>query len=774
MKNFTTLIAILILSINSFHSYAQAPQWKYIRPSNTGLGGEFLICIEADACGNKWTGGYLPFWSEGSVTRFNDTTFTNWSNFEGYIPADRVYGIAFDNNDGVWVATNGVGNGVAHGGIAHYDGTTWTQYTTLNTPMPADDMRGITVDENNNVWATFLSVGSGVGGIVKFDGTNWTVYTPTNSGLPTTQVDKIASDSQNNIWIGTNLGLVKFDGFNWITYHSQNSGISSNNVKDVEYDETTNKIYAVTGLSVDIFDGTTWTHINSNNSPVSSSGLYSVAARGDSVVITTVGGTYLTYIYDGVSWISHPETDHTYDSVIDVDGNFWICGNGFLEKYDGTAWTRYNVFNSGLPSMFNNDIYTDSKNRTWFGSSGNGGISMFDCPNWQSFNPYNSFVWPQPIDYTGSGTGITEDIYGNIWMLFSGVAGGVVQVDGGDVNDPAAWHVWDNNNSGVSLQFVNRVAADLSGNVWVGYDDVCSVSRYENATNTWTNYNLFQLGLPCGVGSGVNSIRVDDSNNVWICLQSGIAKYNQVNWTFYSYQNTPMSQGFVFDIAFDDAGTKWIASENGLYKYDNINWTHYSTSNTPMMGNSVKAVLVDESNKIWIGCVDPIFPYPAGMLSFDGTNWTTYTTANSGLQEKYVIRLSLDTLGNIWVLSETKGAAIFNPSGVVGYDCIDKTLQSCQTTSISELNQNELPFKMNVYPNPATANSTISIIVQQNADFNLNLYDVTGKLVSNIYSGKLPVGDNEMKINTQLLKKGIFILEGVTGQTTERIRLVVI
>ena len=135
MKIFTIINLLIALTIST-HSFAQNPSWKYLRASNTGMGGDFVQTIEIDRFGNKWTGGYMPFWSEGSVARFNDTAWTNWSNFEGYLPADRVYDVAFDNNDGLWVATNGVGNGVAHGGISHYDGTTWTSYTSANSPLP--------------------------------------------------------------------------------------------------------------------------------------------------------------------------------------------------------------------------------------------------------------------------------------------------------------------------------------------------------------------------------------------------------------------------------------------------------------------------------------------------------------------------------------------------------------------------------------------------------------------------------------------------------------
>ncbi|MEO5569477.1 MAG: T9SS type A sorting domain-containing protein [Bacteroidia bacterium] len=767
-KLFLTIIALITIQ----KLYSQSANWKYIRPSNTGLGGDYYQCIEVDRCGNKWTGGYLPFWSQGAVSRFDDTVFTCWSNFDGYIPADRVYDVAFDNNDGLWVATNGIGNGIANGGIAHYDGTTWTQYTSLNSPLPEDDMRGIVVDHNNNVWATFLNVQTLAGGVAKFDGTTWTIYTPGNSNLQSGSVDKIDVDLQNNIWIGSNLGLIKFDGFNWILYNTQNSGLSNNDVTDVEYDETTNKIYAATGISIDIYDGTNWSHINNSNAPVSTTGLWAVDARGDSVIIATLGGTYLTYIYDGSTWISHQEPNHTNDTRIDAEGNFWTCGIGVVSKYDGVSWTEYNSKNSGLTGMFNDDIFVDSKNRAWFGSSDNGGINMFDCPRWQDYNPYNAGVWPQPITYTGSGTGTTEDSYGDIWMLFSGVAGGAVQIPNGDVNNPAAWTVWENVNSGISLQFLSRAAADQSGNVWVGYDDACSVSKFSHATNSWTNYNLFQLGqITCGAGSGIESIRVDDSNNVWVCGLAGLAKFDQTKWTFYSYLNTPMLQGFVMDIAFDTLGNKWIATESGLYKFDGINWTNYNSSNTPMFGDWVKTVLVDNAGTIWVGVTNQTFPYPSGLFSFDGTTWTTYTPSNSGLPEKYVERLALDTLGNIWVVTASNGCAIFNPNGVIGYSCLDKSLQNCTTTSISENNVNA-GNALTAIPNPFSTTTTLEFNLSETKNVSISITDVMGRIVKTIPTNYLQSEKNKITIDLSELKSGIYFCKIYLNENRQTIKLI--
>ena len=771
-------IAILLLLSTSLVAQPIEPNWNYIRPTNTGLGGDYFRTIEVDRCGDKWTGGYLPFYSEGSVVRFDDSVFTAWSNFEGYIPNAQVYGIAFDQNNGIWVACNANVNFNEHGGVAHYDGTSWTKWDMTNAPFPTDLMNAIAVDHNDNVWVTFYDFGQDLGGLGKYDGTTWTIYTPSNSGLPTIDLTDIDVDAQNNIWIASHAGLVKFNGVDWTVFTQANSGIVFDEINDVEVDESTNKVYAVSTFSVDIYDGTDWAHINANNAPFGNIYMTEVDAMGETVMIGSIGGTAPSGVQirtNGV-WTSHITPGHVKDVRISEDGTFWTCGNGFVEKYDGSSWTTYTSQNTGATSMLNNAVFVDSRNRIWLSSDMNGGINVFDCPTWQDYGPYNQNVWPAPIDYTGTGGGVTEDSSGDIWMAFNGLAGGVVQIPGGDVNDPAAWHLWDNANSGVSLQFLDVIGADHTGHVYIGHDNNCSFSKYDHATDQWTEVSLYNAGEPvCVFGQGLNRIRVDIDNNVWFCGTFGLAKYDQTNITYYNANNSPLPPGNIADIAFDALGDKWIATEQGLYEFDDVNWTLYDTSNTGLLALWINALLIDSAGTLWVGCEDAILGDPAGLCSFDGTNWTAYTTANSGLPEKLVRQLEMDTLGNIVVLSHGKGAALFNPNGVVGYECIDRTLRTCILTGVNELPEHGMQA-LSAYPNPFSNTTTLSFNLERPETVSLTIHDVAGRIVRTIPLGRRAAGTQAIQLSVGEvpgMTSGIFFVELRTATDAYRTKLVV-
>lgn len=202
--------------------FSQNTQWRHIRPDNTGVGGDYHNIITGDQLGNIWTAGFMPFWEQGSVVRYDGSIFTNWGSYEGLLPNARVTAIDFDNNGYLWVGTEG--------GIAKYDGQTWQHFTTANTALPYDFIMGLDVDANNTVWVTYGDILTLSYGYASFNGTSWSyvngtesTWLPLNATLAMT--DGLAVDNAGNKWIATSNGLVKIDqAGNWSLLDQNNSG----------------------------------------------------------------------------------------------------------------------------------------------------------------------------------------------------------------------------------------------------------------------------------------------------------------------------------------------------------------------------------------------------------------------------------------------------------------------------------------------------------------------------------------------------------------------
>jgi len=71
---------------------------------------------------------------------------------------------------------------------------------------------------------------------------------------------------------------------------------------------------------------------------------------------------------------------------------------------------------------------------------------------------------------------------------------------------------------------------------------------------------------------------------------------------------------------------------------------------------------------------------------------------------------------------------------------------------------------VSVFPNPATANTAISIILNQPDVVEMRLTDLNGRLVNEVVYYTLPQGENKIPLNTSQLPDGLYLL--FTGSST--------
>ncbi|MBN2681238.1 MAG: T9SS type A sorting domain-containing protein [Bacteroidales bacterium] len=290
--------------------------WTYWDESD-GMVEDNVSCFIVDAEGNKWVGsfkGLMRFndsdWSSFIQTNgiannlvydvlslasgetyfatqngFSELTGANsWLNYTSTtgLPAYAVYGLAKDDANNVWLATNngvftynGTSFGTVHypglnvncvtydeltgniwigfgsNGAAVYNGSTWTTYTTASG-LADNIVFDIAIHPDGSVWfATY-------NGLTKKVGSTWTTYNTSNSDLPHNCCNAVAFDDDENIWIGTNAMLAKFDGAStWQIYSTVDSSIPNMYVRSLMVDNL-GKIYAGTFGGFSVGDGINW------------------------------------------------------------------------------------------------------------------------------------------------------------------------------------------------------------------------------------------------------------------------------------------------------------------------------------------------------------------------------------------------------------------------------------------------------------------------------------------------------------------------------------
>jgi ligand-binding sensor domain-containing protein len=113
--------------------------------------------------------------------------------------------------------------------------------------------------------------------------------------------------------------------------------------------------------------------------------------------------------------------------TIDGSGNKWIGTSDGLAKFDGTNWTVYNIYNSGLPGYGQVlSLAIDGSGNKWIGTWA--GLAKFNGTNWTVYNTSNSGL---PDDGVLS---IAIDGSGNKW-IGTNEGGLAVYNEGGIVTD---------------------------------------------------------------------------------------------------------------------------------------------------------------------------------------------------------------------------------------------------------------------------------------------------------------------------------------------------
>ena len=751
------LINLILISLTA-QLFAQDPNWTYIRRENTGIGGALHYVVQGDAFGNIWTGGYESS-DEGSLVRIatTDTVYTNWSTYsDEYLPNGLIYDIAFDSTGIIWVGSEA---GITTSG----DGLNWTHYDASNTPLLTTDVEGIAIGSGDSVWTVNTNSDPALGGVGYFDGATWNYYTSSNSDLPSGLLRDIAVDANDVKWIASNNGLISYDGTTWQHYTTANSGLSADSVWEVAIDDQ-NRVWALVGNAVDIFDGTAWTQINESDWPITNVQGRSLALQGDQVIIAE-GSSSRVLLFDGTTWTSEYMNLSMFDSYIDNEGTYWVSGYGVVAKNDGTGWIRYTRNNTGLPDNFNEDIFIDSQGRRWF-ANGSGGIQVFDCPNWEVYGPNNEglFPNPQPLYQTTIGTSITEDADGDIWFTYDGTSGYAVQIPNGNYKDYASWIIWHIENSHPNFQSAEEVDATTNGKVFIRVYNG-SVFMYDKAANTWDQFYIGNglTGSATALGRGPNG-------SMYVGHYQGLDVYENGVWT--PIDLAPQGIEHVNDIKFDGNNNMWLAtSSSGLYKFDGTTWTNWNESNSNIAADNVRAIDIDADNNIYLSAHNTqIFPYYGGISYFDGTGttFTTFLDGSSPLAHKQVEDIAVDSFGNVWALTQSEGFSIYNPNGIDGFDCIDRTLE--RTLGVNDVAFNEQMEGLN-YPNPFAETTTVVFHSKDASPVSIEVFDILGKNVKSVDVKDVSIGKNSILLNLASQSKGIYFCKITSNKKSNTIKL---
>jgi ligand-binding sensor domain-containing protein/serine phosphatase RsbU (regulator of sigma subunit) len=125
------------------------------------------------------------------------------------------------------------------------------------------------------------------------------------------------------------------------------------------------------------------------------------------------------------------------------------------------------------------------------------------------------------------------------------------------------------------------------------------------------------------------------------------------NFTNYSLENG-LPQSTVYATFQDDRGYLWIGTESGVARFNGVQFTVFDRS-SGLPGNVVRSIVEGPDGNIWVGT-------DMGVGIFNGIKWKSIT-AKEGLKGSAVIKLAPDFEGRVWVATNDEGINIITLKG---------------------------------------------------------------------------------------------------------------
>lgn len=735
------------------YAHAQVSySWRYYRPGNTGIQGDWNEAIWIGADGDPWIGGYNPTAEEGGVAKFvqSQNRWINVSNIDypvigsaNDVGVSRVTDMVADGQGNLWMGT---WRGALRMNLAAGPGSL-VNFGPGNSALPGGVTEDITRAPDGVIWISAGSSIWGGGGLTRYDpATNQWTHINGHGGL------KIAAQPKPGggyyLW-ASGEGSSPMERWNsttqtWSSY-AATSGNPSHLVSLDSADDDGNvwmlRWIGVQGQeTLDCLrpDGT-W--VTPPLPPVHPQvGVAALRAFGRMQALMVDGYAHL-HRFDGTSWTDLGPVPHNGfidDLDIDAVGNIWMCGTGTggaLRRDAATGfWQRYRITNTSQFDLFNNDVAVDSQTGDVYAcanaSADYGGMVKFDGTRWTGFvndlgygltepwpwpgapqseavcvRPSNGHVVANPINQ------FTHEFDGTSWMSLPGGSDQVEQ------------HV-----------------EDSLGRLW-GMGHYGGMGIYEDGGFTMVDV---------GGWSGRLQVDPDRPGTVWgnegwkLLRTDGTYAFSRVIEDFPEL--TPNFSGFL-GLAVGANGTAWVGATmiagGALIRVDAQTGTHQvwrSDLGWPFPGDHVYPQTVTSDGRIWM-TYDSEYPSTdAGLLWWDGTNTGVFPAPPNGewqwggLPHAGILDLEVKPIPDgyeLWMSCMSRGIAVLkvqltNPAAVV----------PVTGSPALEIEQN--------WPNPFQSSTRLGFSVPRDGHVRLTVFDVEGRAVRTLADGAMAAGRHEI------------------------------
>lgn len=746
----TVITPCILLALNASVVYSQVSySWRYYRPTNTGIQGDYNEAIWIGPDGDPYIGGYEPAFQEGGFAKFvqAEDRWINYSNVDYPVIGHpettgcvTVTDIVADSDGTLWLGT---GRG-ALGFDPAVGGSSIINYGPQNSRLPGGWTSDVDIAPDGTVWFASIGVFYGGGGITRYQPSTgtWTHWATGDRHLSV----QPKPGGGYYVWSAdTYYGYVfQFDSGTqaWTTLPftgtpGEVAGMPGKDCVDDVGNFWAQRLVPDGGWETLEYrqpDGTWVTPAPPY--PSVTFDIWAFRAFGNAQALLANGSGDI-WRFNGASWQSLGQWrpgGYTQDLNIDGAGNVWACGIGGAAKRDAAtgAWQRYRITNTSQIDYFVNDLSLGTDGAVWVtqnAAPGIGGMACFDGDRWSGWNEVSYGLggpWPFPTDNSDAIAYRPSTGHVAVNPMFNGI------------------REWTGNafvtldNSSTSLGLVE----DSMGRLW----DLAQYPglRYHDGSG-WTT-------VSSGGGSAIQR-DPERPGTIWVVNSYDVMRTDGA----YSFSRgvadfpelTPSNDAF-FGLAAAPGGVAWIGvtepygaggalirldSNNGEYemlRYDQ-GW--------PLPGQYVAPLAATPDGRVWMQYESEYPSTDAGLCRYDGTNVGKFQAPPGGqpqwggLPHSGITNLEARVVPGgyeLWMSCISRGLAVLRVQG--------------PTTSVTSGNDSAARlFLAQNEPNPFRTNTRVVFALARSEHVVLDIFDVSGRRVRALVDRTLPAGDHQMQ-----------------------------
>jgi len=274
---------------------------------------------------------------------------------------------------------------------------------------------------------------------------------------------------------------------------------------------------------------------------------------------------------------------------------------------------------------------------------------------------------------------IAQDKYGYMWFNDQN-NGALVRYDGYHIK---AFHHDPADTNSLSQNVFECIAADKSGNIWIGVDS--GADKFDFTSNKFIHYRY-----PKGEdGSGSDALLIDHNGIVWMGGHNGLSSLNPATgkFTFFVHKdNDPssLSYNYVRSLYEDKEGVLWVGTglafdtrtkEGGLNRFNKETGTFTRYVHDPkdphsLMSNKIRALFEDSKGNFWVGTDGDglhIMNREKGnfeRLAYDSLHPEKLSRPPVDKDDAvdHITFITEDVLGKIWIGTYKKGIVVYDPA----------------------------------------------------------------------------------------------------------------